>query len=113
MLSAEFHLGLMDSIVGSAERLCEDKIFCLGHRKKVSSALRLLKVDHPKNEYLNQFVADRNTRASAALGKLVLVIPGVEVINSIGRFCLLLVVWETCCRQACLVVTPSALLRVL
>ena len=41
-------------------------------------------------EYLYQFVAARNTRASAALGELAL------VSNSFGSFCLLLYVCGTC-----------------
>ena len=50
----------------------------VGNRRKVST-LRLLheiylKVGHPMNEYLNHFVAACNTRASAALGELTLMI---------------------------------------
>ena len=33
------------------------------------------RVDHPMNEYLNHFVAACNTRASAALCEVILVIP--------------------------------------
>ena len=36
-----------------------------------------------------------------------------ELINSVGHFCLLLFVFETCCRRGLLVVGPWALLRVL
>ena len=53
MSSAESHLGLLDSIVRSAERLCEGVLCCLGPRRKFG-ALRLLykiyyKVDHQMN----------------------------------------------------------------
>ena len=41
MSSAVSYLGLLGSSVRSEERLCEDELCCLGHRKKVS-ALRLL-----------------------------------------------------------------------
>ena len=50
-------------------------------RRKVSALSLCLpyeiyhRVDHPMNEYLNQFVAARNTRALAALGELALTIP--------------------------------------
>ena len=78
MSSAESHLGLLDSVVRSKE-ISEDELFCLGHRKKVSSLCLLCKinhrVDHPMNEYLHHFVVARNTRVSAVLGELALVIP--------------------------------------
>ena len=78
MSSAVSHLRLLDIVVISAERLCEGEYCCLGHRRKVS-ALSLLyeiyhRVNHPMNEYLRNLVAARNTRASAALGELDLVI---------------------------------------
>ena len=41
---------------------------------KCSSRSHTHKVEDPMNEYLNHFVAPRNTRALAALGELVLVI---------------------------------------
>ena len=77
MLSAESHLGLLDTIVRSAERLCWGELSCLGLRRKVS-ALYLLykiyhKVNHPMNEYMNSFVAARNTITSTALSGLALV----------------------------------------
>ena len=77
MSSAKSFLGLLDSIFRSAERLCEGELCCLRHRK-VISALGLLdkiydRVDYRMNEYLNYFVAARNTRATAALDELVLV----------------------------------------
>ena len=66
------------------------------------------------NEYLNHFVAVRNTRASVALGDLALgVSRAAELINSVSRFCRLLCVCGTCCRRSCLVVTPWSLLRAL
>ena len=92
--SVESHLGLLDSIVRSAERLCEGKLCCLGHRRKVSALCFLYKiyhrVDRPMNEYLNNFVAACDTRASAALGKLALVIPRCRTDYSVGRFRMLL-----------------------
>ena len=94
MSSAESHLGLLDSIVRSAERLCQGELCCLGHRRKISALCLLYevhhRVDHPINEYLNHFVAGCNTRASAALGKLVLVIHRCKTDNSVGCFSLLL-----------------------
>ena len=73
LLSDKSHLGLMDSIVRSAEILFADKLCCLAHRRKVSAFYLLYeiyhRVDHPMNRYLNHFVATRNTRAAAALGE--------------------------------------------
>ena len=74
-----FHVGLGDSVVRSAERLCEGELSCLGHGKK-GSALCLLfeiyrRVDYSMNEYLHHFIAVRNTRALAALGELAFQIP--------------------------------------
>ena len=67
-----------NSIVSSAERLCEGEPCCLRHRRKVST-LGLLneiyhRVQHPMNECLNHLVAARYTRVSAALGELALVV---------------------------------------
>ena len=80
MSSTESHLDLLDSIVRSAERLCECELCCLGRRRKTSTLCLLCKiyhrVNHPMNEYLKQFVAARNTSASVALGGLIMVIPG-------------------------------------
>ena len=76
--SAESHLSLLEGIIRSAKRLRKGKPCCLEHRRKVYLCL-LYKihytVDHPKHKYLHHFVAARNTRVSAALGKLALVIP--------------------------------------
>ena len=71
MSSAKSHLGSLDNIVRSAEKLCEGELCYLGHRMKVSA----LCLTHPMNEYLKHFVAARNNRVSAALGELALVIP--------------------------------------
>ena len=72
MSSAESHLGLLDSMDHNAERLYDDELCCLGHRKKASALCLLYKIhnreDHHMNEYLNHLVAARNTRASAAAG---------------------------------------------
>ena len=44
----------------STERLCEGELYCLGHRRKVSSLCLLYKVyhrvDHPMKKYLKQFL---------------------------------------------------------
>ena len=67
MLSAESHLSLLDSVVCSAEGLCEGELCCLWHRRKVSALCFLYKIyhreDHSLNEYLQYFVATCNTRA--------------------------------------------------
>ena len=72
------HLSFVDSVVRSAERLYEDEFCCLGHRRKVSGLFLLYRIydtrDLPMYEYLHHFVAARNTRASAALGELALMI---------------------------------------
>ena len=68
------HFGLLDSIVRSAERLCEGELCCLAHRRKVSALCLLYKiyhrVAHLLNGCLNHLVAVRSTNASAALGEL-------------------------------------------
>ena len=72
-------MGSLDSIVRSAERLCEGEICCSEYRRKVSALCLLYKINHrenhPLNGYLNHFVAARNTKTSTALGVLALVIP--------------------------------------
>ena len=40
-VSAEYHLGLPDSVVRNAERLCEGGLCCLGHRRSPSAAVCL------------------------------------------------------------------------
>ena len=77
MSSSESHLCLLNSIFRSAARSCEGELCSLPHKKV--SALWLLyeiyhRVDYPMNGYLNNFLAARNTRASAALGELSLVV---------------------------------------
>ena len=72
-------MGLLDSIVRSAGRLCEDVLCCLGHKKVRTSCLLYeiyRRVDHPMDEHLNHLVATRNTRSAVVLGELALVIPG-------------------------------------
>ena len=74
MSPAESHLTLVDSVVHSAERLCEDELCCLRHRRKVSALCLFYKVYHRANHSLH-FVAACNTRDLAALYELALVIP--------------------------------------
>ena len=78
MSSAMSHLGLLNIVVCSVERLCEGELCCLEHRQKVSAFCLLHKIYHrmvyPMNENLHHFVAARNTRASATLRELALVI---------------------------------------
>ena len=76
---------MLDSTVRSAERLCESALCCLGYIIKVSALCLIYevyhRVEHRMNEYLNHFVAARNTRASAALGELVPVIPRCRTVQ--------------------------------
>ena len=78
MSSAESHLNLLDSVVRSAAKLCKDELCCLGRRKKVNALCLFYKiyhrVDNSMHKCLYHFVATRNIRISAALGKLALVI---------------------------------------
>ena len=72
----QFHLNLVNSICSQADRLREGELCCLGHRKKVSACVSSKiyhRADNPWHEYLHNFVAARNTKASVAV--LVLVIP--------------------------------------
>ena len=63
MSSAEYHLGLLSSIVCSEESLRDGELCCLGHRRKVIALCLLYKIyqrmDRPMNEHLNRFVAAR------------------------------------------------------
>ena len=68
------------------------------------------RVDHPINEYLHQFVAARNTRTSAALGELALVIPGCKT-DQFSRSSLLATLRWNCCRRVYLGGVHRALLR--
>ena len=110
MLSSESHLGLLDRIVRSAERLCEGELCCVTHRTKVSAFSLLYEIyhtaDNPMNEYLNNFVAARNTRASAALGELALLIPRCRTDQFSRSFLAAAVRLWNLCRQACIVVAP-------
>ena len=69
--------------------------------------------DHILHEYLHHSVAARNTRGSAALFKLALVIPRCRTNNTVSRFCLLLFICGTCYRQMRSVESPRVLIRVL
>ena len=70
---------LLDSIVRSAERVCEGDLCCLGHRRRVSALCLLYKlyprVDHTVTKYLKRFIASHNTRTLTTLGKMARVIP--------------------------------------
>ena len=110
MSSSESHLCLLDSAVCSSKRLREGELCCLQNRKKVSVLSLLYKffhrADYPVHEYLNHFIAARNTRASAALSDLALVIP-IRRNNQFSlSFLLAAGLCGTCCRRLC-----SALLR--
>ena len=78
MSSAESRLDFLDSIICSSKDCVIVSFFCIRHRRKTSTLCFLYKiyhrVDHPMNEYLDRFVATRNTRASTVLGELALVI---------------------------------------
>ena len=79
MSSASSHLSLLDRVAPSAERFYEGELCWLGHRRKLSAMCLLYenydRADLPLHEYLHHFVAACNTRASAALCELGLVIP--------------------------------------
>ena len=79
MSSEESHLRLLDSILRSAERSCEGELCSLENRRIVSALYLLYEIyhraDHRMNKYLKHLFVDRNTIASATLGKLALVIP--------------------------------------
>ena len=67
-------MGLLGSIVLSAERLCESELCCLAHRRMVNALCMLYeiyhRVYHPMKEHLRHFAAAHNSRASTALGEL-------------------------------------------
>ena len=80
VLKSCFNAYVLSSFEYCAESLGEGELCCLGHRRKVCGVCLLYKiyhrVDHPMNAYPNNFVVVLSTtRASAALGELVLVIP--------------------------------------
>ena len=113
--SAVSHLGLLNSVVRSAERLCAGELCCLGHRRKVGTLCLFYnifhRVGHPINEYLHHFLAGHNTRDSASLGELALVIPRCRT----DQFSLSLGLWLwvclTCHRRVCFVAEDLFLLR--
>ena len=76
--SAESHLGLLDSVVRSAERLSESELCCLGFRRKVTALCLFSNIYHrtvqPMHECLQHSVVVRNTRASAFVGESALMI---------------------------------------
>ena len=78
MSPAESYLNLLNSVVCSEERLYKGELLVWGTEGKLERFVCSIKffhiVDRPINEYLHQFVASRNSRSSAALGKLHLVI---------------------------------------
>ena len=114
MSPAESHLSLRDRVVRSADRLCENELCCLGHRKGVSALCLLYKIYHLSlHEYLQYFVSARNTRASDALCELAFVIPRCKTDQFNRSFSYLLRVCATCCRRGYLVVVHWALLRAL
>ena len=76
MWTAESHLDLQDSVVHSAEWLCEGGLCCLGHGRMVSLLYKIYhSADHLRDEYLRHVFAISNTRASAVLDVFALVIP--------------------------------------
>ena len=82
--SAEFHLSLMDSVARRAERLCEDEFCCFGHRRKVVlcvCSIRLIKEWTTFAGVSVHFVAAYNSRASAALRELALVLPRCRTVQ--------------------------------
>ena len=53
-VSAESHLGLLDTVVHSVKKLCEGEVCCLEHKRK-DSALRLLyKIYHRADHLMNK-----------------------------------------------------------
>ena len=99
----EVSLEITGSIVCSAAGMCEGELCCLGHRRKVSALCLLYKIyhraDHPLHEYLHHFVAARNTRGSAAVCELALLIPRCRIDQFTPSFLPVAVVCGTCCRQ--------------
>ena len=56
MSSAKSHVGLLDYIFRSAERLCQGELCCLEHRKKIRASCLLNEfyyiLGHPMNDYI-------------------------------------------------------------
>ena len=78
MSSAESHLSLLNRVVLSVERLCEGKLCCLGHRRKINALCLLYKIkhraDHCLHKHLHHFAAACNTMTSVVLCELSYVI---------------------------------------
>ena len=115
MLSAESHLGLVNSIVCKAERLCE--LWCLALIRKDSALCLLYKiyhrVAHSMNGYVQQFVAAGYARASAAFGELALVISRCRADKFSRSFLRAAVVCGTYCSRVWLVMAHWVLLKAL
>ena len=93
VLYVEFLLGLLDSVVRSAESLYEGELCCSDHRKKFNVTCWLCKIYYkantPMHEYLNNFVAARDIRASVALGEIALLMLRCRTeIHSVVSACL-------------------------
>ena len=94
MSSAKSLLGLLDNIVRCVElKVVRGKFCCLEHRRKVGALCLLYEIydraDQHLHQYLDQFVASHNTRASAAVA-----IPRYRNNQFSRSFCLLLCVCE-------------------
>ena len=78
MSSAEPRVCLLERMIHRAKRLCEGKLRCLVHERRVSVLCLLYKIYHragyPFHDHLYHFVVACNTSASAALDELALVI---------------------------------------
>ena len=101
MSSAECHFGLLASVVRSAERLCEGKLCYLRYRRRVGVLCLLYRMYHRAGhsllECLHYLLAARNTRASAALGELALVILRGRTDQFRRLFFPAAVAYGTCC----------------
>ena len=64
-------------VLFTVRKNCESKLCCLRHRRRLLPFIYSIshRLGHPINENLKHFIAAHNTRALAALGELVLVIP--------------------------------------
>ena len=56
MSFVESHLSLLDSVVHSADTLCEDELCCLRHRRKGSAFCLLYKIHHRADHSLHEYV---------------------------------------------------------
>ena len=79
ILSAESDLSLLNPVVRSGEMLCEGGLCFPGTERRSVPCVFFYEIydraDDLLHEYLHHFVTARNTRVSAALCELVLVIP--------------------------------------